>query len=657
MKPKETTSSGKRLDVDLATRKITRRDVDPEFRRQFVGGMGFSCKILYDEVGTDVDPFSPHNVVIFANGTLTGTNAPCAARVEITTKHPLTGHLGSGNTGGSWGTALRRAGFDLIVVRNEAEKPVYLWIDDDVCEIKDASHLWGKDTYATSHILEEELSPSTPTAVKAMAIGPAGENLVRYACGINEYYHCAARNGAGAVMGAKKLKAIAVRGTGAVRAAMPDEFRQAVRETRQRLSEQTKASRPHTRRDYTKEYLDAGSLPGKNFQTGVIPNWTETRNINIQWQYITRGLGTCHACPISCFLGAEVREGKYAGVRVSRGAHPGLIADFGAKCAIDNIPAIWKCKQLCHELGMDYMSASGVLSFAMELFQRGIITQKDTDGLELSWGNEDAAIRLLRKIAYRDGFGDLLAEGSVRAAERIGKGAEQCVMATKGMEMSTHDPRSGRRGWLFGDLTNPRGGDNLKSTHFDADNYNPEWWVDRFDMFEDVKKKAYAVPPEQIGSTWEGKPTMSKWFEDLYSVLNAMGICFFPAGLNLALGPTYLSRLFSTFTGWDTTPHDIMKAGGRVFTVMKAYTARQGLTRKNDRWPERFYTDPLSEGPSKGAVLSRAKMDELLDEYYELRGWSKETGLPTEEKLLELGLGDIAKDLVESGKLLRGEAT
>ena len=285
------------------------------------------------------------------------------------------------------------------------------------------------------------------------------------------------------------------------------------------------------------------------------------------------------------------------------------------------------------------------------LHEKGLITKTDTNGLEMTWGNVEATREMLHKIANREGFGDILAEGSVTAAARIGKGAEQYVMAIKGMEMMSSDPRSGSRGWVFGDLTNPRGGDNVKNTHFHADRYNPNWWIDKFDIFEDVKEKIYSMPPQEVASTWEGKPLMCKWFEDLYSVINALGLCFFPSGFRLAVGPTHLSRLFSACTGWDTTPQDIMKFGEKVFTLLKAYTARQGLTRKDDTWPDRFFTEPLPEGPAKGAVLSREVIDQLLDEYYQLRGWDERSGLPTEGKLTELGLHDIADDLVKLGKL------
>ena len=639
---------GKILDVDLSTGKLIKRDIDPQFAREFIGGMGFGCKILYDEVGADVDAFSPDNIVVFANGPLTGTRAPCSGRTEITTKHPLTGNIGTGNTGGVWGTALKHAGFDVIVVRNQAEKPVYLWIDDDVVELREAGHLWGKETRETDDILKQELS----SKVSVLAIGPAGESLVRYACLLNDYHHVAGRGGAGAVMGAKRLKAIAVRGTGVVNIARPQEFQEAAREARERIIAADKAGKmpggpPETR----KLYLDKGYLPAKNFQTGVIPQWLETRSLAVAQKYFVKKEGTCYACPIPCFDLVEVNEGKYAGLKAGRGTMPGVVLCWGAKCAIDNLPAIWQCKELCQRLGLDYASTAGCISFAMELFQRGIITKGDTDGLELSWGNEDAVVQMLHKIVSRDGFGDVLAEGSVRAAEKIGKGAEKYVMTTKGAEMMSSDPRAGRKGWIFGDLTNPKGGDNVKGTHFHADQYNPNWWVDKFDMFEDVKAKIYSMPPEEVSFTWEGKALMCRWFEDLYSAVNALGLCFFPAGFKLALGPTHLSRLFSACTGWDTTPQDIMKMGEKTFTLLKAYAIRQGLTRKDDTWPDRFFEEPMPEGPAKGAVLSRDTIDRLLDEYYELRGWDQRAGLPTREKLNELGLHEIANELLELGRL------
>ncbi|MBI2857010.1 MAG: aldehyde ferredoxin oxidoreductase family protein [Chloroflexi bacterium] len=638
------------LEVDLSSGKHVSRDMPSQFARDYVGGMGFSNRILYDEVGPDVDPLSPANVVVFANGPLTGTHAPCSGRTEITTKSPLTGHIGSGNTGGLWGTLLRRAGFDVLVVRNQAARPVYLWIDGGAVEVREASHLWGKDTRITSDIIRQELDPSFASQISVLAIGPAGENLVRYACPLNDYHHVAGRSSAGAVMGSKRLKAIAVRGTEHIEIAAPEEFREAAREARERVIAASRArTMPGAPTDPRKMRQERGCLQAKNFQTGIVPGWDETRGSGIARKYLTRKESTCYACPISCFDLVEVKEGKYAGLKENRGKMGGMVTEWGAKCYIGNLPAIWKCKDVCQRVGMDYVTAAGVIAFAMELFQRGIISTEDTDGLELTWGNEDAVISMLYKIANRDGFGDVLAEGSVRAAQRIGKGADEYVMTVKGLEMMMPDPRSGSRGWVFGSLTNPRGGDNIKTGHGKFDDFNPNWWLDRIDMFDEVKKAIYSMPPEQIIDTWEGKPIMSRWVEDLSSATNTLGLCIFSTG-HLGIGPTHLARLFSACTGRDTTPQEIMGIGEKVYTLFKAYTVRHGLSRKDDMWPDRFFDEALPEGPAKGAVLSRDVIGRLLDEYYDLRGWDRETGIPTREKLVQLGLGDIADDLWASVK-------
>ncbi|MFC2068535.1 aldehyde ferredoxin oxidoreductase family protein [Chloroflexota bacterium] len=644
---------GKILDVDLLTEKISQKYTPDKLAKECIGGMGFSSKLLFEEVGPDVEPLSPDNILIFANGPLTGTLAPCSGRTEVTTKSPLTGTIGTGNTGGLWGARLKHAGFDMIVVRNQAARPLFLWIDDDTVELRDASHLWGKDTQETSDIIIRELDPIPSPKISVLTIGPAGENLVKYACPVNDYHHVAARCGAGCVMGYKKLKAIVVRGTGMVSIASPDDFREAAREARERLLATSKAMKmPGAFVDIRKDNLERGALPAKNYQTGVLPQWIETRGLDVARKYVVRKEATCFACPISCFNLVEVQEGKYTGVKTNRGTMPGVVACWGAKCAIDNLPAIWKCKEICQKLGMDYDSAGSSVSFAMELFQRGILTTKDTDGLELDWGNEDSTIKLLHQIAYREGLGKTLAEGTVRAAKYIKKGAGKYVMTIKNLEMAMlPDPRAGSRGWLFGSLTNPRGGDNIKNTHCHAERYNPHWWVDKFDIFPEVKEKIYNMSPQEISYTWQGKPLMCRWFEDLYSAINALGICFFPSGFRLAVGPTHLAKLYSACTGWQTTPQDIMNLGEKVFTQLKAYNVRQGFTRKEDNWPDRFYDEPLPEGPSKGVVLSRDTIARLLDEYYELRGWDKVLGMPTEQKFKELGLHDIATELVKLGKL------
>ncbi|MFC1905462.1 aldehyde ferredoxin oxidoreductase family protein [Chloroflexota bacterium] len=646
---------GKILDINLSTGDIVQKDIEADFARNFIGGMGFSGKLLFQEVKPETDPLSDDNILIFANGPFTGTHVPCSGRTEITTKSPLTGSIGTGNTGGMWGAFLKHAGFDVLVIRGKAKNPVYLWIHDNNVKIKEAAHLWGKETAVIENILKEELGGSSSKRLSVLSIGPAGENLVRYACPVNDYYHVAGRCGAGAVMGAKKLKAIAVSGNGTVAIARPEEFTNAVKEARARLLEASNAKKlPGAPIDTRVLDYRRGSLPAKNYQTGFLPDWEETRTHKVAQQYITGKEGTCFACPISCFDLAEVKSGKYAGTKAGRGSMPGVVFSWGANCAIDNLPAIYKCKELCHQYGLDTESACSCIAFAMELYQREILTSSDVDGLELHWGNETAVITLLKKIAYREGIGHILAEGSKRAASLIGKGAEQYALTIKGMELSmVPDPRAGMRGWLFGSLVNPRGADNVKNTHFHAEKYNPNWWTDKFDIFNDVKQKIYCVPPEETPNTWQGKPLMCKWFEDMYSIVNAMGLCFFPVGFQLAWGPTYLSRLYSACTGHDITPQEVVYYGEKVFTTLKAYNIRQGLTRKDDSWPDRFFNESLPEGPSKGAILSREIIENLLDEYYELRGWDKTTGIPNTKKLVELGLDDIASELERLGKIVR----
>ncbi len=643
---------GKILDVDLSSRRIATTDIDPDFARNFIGGMGFSSKILYDEVGPGVNPFSPANILIFANGPLTGSQAPCSARTEITTKSPLTGIIGTGNTGGLWGAALKHAGFDIAIIRNQSETPVYLSIDDTAVELKDAGHIWGKNTVAATDILLEESGAGT----SVLTIGPAGENLVRFACPVNDYHHVAARNGSGAVMGYKRLKAIAVRGTGEVKIARPEAFAEAIREARERLATARKVSGFGSGGGQGEETppwdVIYGSLPGKNYQTGHFPRWMETHRRAIGAKYMSREQSPCWSCPMQCFHLAEVNEGKYAGLKVGRPGATGVHYAFGAKCAIDDMLATWKCKEVCHQLGMDYVSAAGCISFSMELFQRGILTSSDCDGLELTWGNPDASLELLKKMAYREGIGDLLAEGTARSAQKIGRGAEKYVMTTKGAEMMSTDPRSGKRGYVFGVITNPRGGDNVKGAHFLADEYNPKWGADQIDMFNEAKRVVYNMPPEEVPFTWEGKAMMVKWFEDLYSYLNCVGVCFFPSGFTLAWGPTHLAKLLSACTGQEVTPQAVMDSGEKIFNVLKAYNVRQGLSRKDDDWPDRFYREPLPDGPAQGAQLSHETTDKLLDEYYTLRGWDKKTGLPTRQKLEGMGLSDIADNLGKLGKLI-----
>lgn len=660
--------TGKILDLNLSTKQVVANDLDAEVVRRFLGGLGLGLKVLYDEAGPDVDPLSPSNVIIIATGPLTATAAPTSGRTEIVTKSPLTGIIGRGNFGGWWGARLKLAGFDAIVVRNRCDRPVYLWIEDGLAELRSAKYLWGKDSWETADALKEELGDD----ISVLSIGQAGENLVRFACPVVDYDHAPGRSHAGCVMGAKKLKAIVVRGTREVAIANPEKFKESVREVVERIAGYPKqGERLKTgSNSLAKDWAEFGSLATRNFQTTVLSPDSEIWNLPKSAEdHLTMGPEYGYHCPMArnygCDLITNIKTGRYAGLKVGGVCFslPGW--EWGAKCGIRSYPAMWKCRELCQRYGMDQ---SGSVPFAMELFQRGIITKEDTDGLELEWGNELAVMEMLRKIAYREGLGDVLAEGSARAAKKIGRGAEKYALTIKGMEVQYLDPRVSSPAMNLGTLVGPRG-DDLNTTHaiyeafpawarragWSKDKYL-RWFVKWLDMFEDVKKKIFGLPPRPDAlnaQTVEGKAALVKWYGELTSVYNSLGLCLFAANCFSAMGPTHFAKLYSACTGWHTTPLEVMKAGERIFNLMKAYIVREGLTRKDDDWPARFYEEPLPEGPAKGTVLSRDKVNRLLDQYYELMGWDKDTGLPTKEKLVKLGLEEVADELESIGRLAR----
>lgn len=658
---------GRILDVNLTTKGIAVVRLEEETVRNFLGGVGLGARILYEEVGPSVDPLSPENVVIVATGPLSGTMAPTNGRTEVITKSPLTGSIGRGNFGGWWGPRLKLAGFEAIVIRGKSDSPVYLWINDERIELRSAEHLWGKDTWETTNALKEELAKD----ISVLAIGQAGENLVKFACPVADYCHAPGRSYAGCVMGAKKLKGVAVRGTGKVPIAKPERFKTAVTNATSRIvSYPERGLRMTTGSNYL--VRDAARLevvPSRNFQTGVLPTDSDSWSLPESAQkhlVAVKGYYGYH-CTYSeyygCDLMAEVKEGPYAGLRLGGICYSFPGWEWGAKCGIKSFPAMWKCRELCNRYGMDQTTP---IPFALDLYDRGIITRDDTGGLELNWGNESAIQDLIGRIAYREGFGDVLAEGSVRAAEKIGKGAEKCALTIKGMEILVADPRTVSWAVNIGTLVCLRGGDDLDTTHTLYDDTIPgwvrevgwdeetylKWLVDWVDMPRDVKEQIFGSPPNvdffHIDHL-EGKAALVRWCGDCVSVTNALGLCLFATNYSHALGPTHFAELYSACTGWDMTPSEIVKTGERIFNLMKAYIVREGFTRKEDDWPERFYQKPWPTGPLKGRVADREKINKLLDEYYELRGWDKRKGVPTKGKLIELGLDYVAEELSKMG--------
>ena len=654
---------GKILDVNLTAKSVMAVDLEEATVRNFLGGLGLGAKILYDEIGPNVEPLSPDNIVIIATGALSGTMAPTNGRTEAITKSPLTGIIGRGNFGGWWGPRLKLAGFEAVVVRGRSDGPVYLWINDDRVELRNAAHLWGKDTWDTTDALKEDLGKD----VSVLSIGQAGENLVKFACPVADYYHVPGRSHTGCVMGTKKLKAIAVRGTREVPIANPERFKEAVFDAVDRIvSYPERGIRMTTGSNYlVRDAAKFGIVPARNFQTGVLPPNSDIWGLPESAQKhltVVKGYYGYH-CPYAkyfgCDLMADVKEGPYAGLKLGGIAYSFPGWEWGAKCGIKSYPAMWKCRELCNRYGMDQVTP---IPFALELYDKGIITKGDTDGLDLNWGNEEAIHQMIGKIARREGFGDVLADGSIRAAEKIGKGAEKYPLTVKGMEILSIDPRTATWGWILGNLTCLRGGDDLDTMHGVSDEAVPgwareagwsdekyfRWFLDWLDMPKEAKRQIFGSPPKiefLRPSNLEGRAALVKWNGDYTSVCNSIGLCLMATNGSRALGPTHFAELYSACTGWDLTPLEIMKTGERIFNLMKAYIVREGLTRKEDDWPERFYKEPWPTGSLEGQVASRDNMNKLLDEYYKLRGWDKKRGVPTKRKLIELGLNYVAEEL------------
>ena len=659
---------GKMLDINLSTKKIEKIDLDVKIVQQYLGGLGLCIKLLYDQVGTDVDAFSEDNIIVLATGPLSGTSASSNGRTHVATKSPLTGIIGMGNFGGFFGPKLRKAGFEGIIIRGKSSKPVFLWIDDGNTKLIEADHLWGKDTYETTDLFKKDLGND----VSVFAIGQAGENLVKFACPIADYYHAPGRSSVGCIMGDKKLKAIVVRGTKKIDLYDKISFHKAVIEATDRIidyPDKGERRRIGSHLSRFKIKSKQGLIRSGNFATHELSEDHDFFNLPSSLEqrivYRSDSFGPrCITAPYyGCDLEADVSSGPYKGVKLGGIGFSSIGNDWGVRCGIKSYPAMFKCKELCNRYGTD---SANPISFAIELFEKGIINKDDVGGLELILGNEKEIMEMLRKIAYREGFGNILAEGTAEAARLIGKGADKCALTMKGKQIMEPNVRFMGAARVLGAMTCTRGGDDLNSTHTINDTESfPEWakelgwtkkqylsWlIDYIDIFPEEKEKIYGSPPRDEFlniDSYKGKPRLVVWFEHLTAVVNSIGLCIVSSNMVPALGPSHMAKLYSACTGWELTPGQLMKIGERIFNLMKAYNIRAGMRRKDDAFPLRSYEEPLNGGPAKGeTVISREKTEKMLDEYYEIRGWNVNTGIPTEEKLSELELEDVAKTLYE----------
>jgi len=610
--------AGKFLRLDMANKKSSTVPLTKEMARLFLGGNGFGAKILCDEVKPGVDPLGPENKFVFAAGPIQGTMVPTAGRSGVFTKSPATGYFFDAYGGGSFGPEMKYAGYDAIIVEGQARTPTYVTVFDDVVEFKDASHLWGKNTFETQEILKRDLKE--PKAQIA-CIGPAGEKLVRFACTIWGA-RAAGRGGNGAVLGSKKFKAVVVRGTKDVEVPDIEEFRKVISDQYNRIKANPgtgKALPTLGTPGVTTTNNQLGILGTRNWQTEVFEDVEKISGEAMRSRLVVKDKG-CMACPIYCTKLTYVKAGPYAGT-FDEGPEYETIFAFGSNCGVASLEMIAKADRMSDELGVDTISAGAVISFAMECYEKGVLSRQDVDGLDLRFGNDVALIQLLEKIGRREGIGDLLAEGAYRAALKIGKGSEMYAITIKGLENAGHSPR-GMKGYCLGMATSTRGGSH-----------------------QDGRPTA-----ERIGKSdrkiLEGKPEYAVGTQRATTLQDSMCVCRMTEGIYglMEITNEHLN-IVNVVTGMKLTLPELVDISDRIWNLERSFNCREGHRREQDVQAKRFMKEPILDGPSKGMYMPSDELETLKDKYYDLRGWDKKTGVPTKETLQRLSLTQQAKDL------------
>jgi len=629
--------NGKILRINLSTERII-KESGLNYIKKFLGGRGVNHWLLLKEMEPKVSPFGPESMLLFGTGTLVGTSAPGATRLNIAGKSPLTGGIGSGSAGGNFAPELRFAGYDHIVVTGKSSRPCYIWIDNDQVQIRDASHLWGKSTWETEALIREELADDS---IQVVTIGPAGENLVKLSCIVVSPGRVVARCGLGSIMGSKNLKAIAVKGTGKIEIKNEDKFSQIVKEILKKIQSSEILQRTK-KYGTTKSWLPA-YVSTKNYQDAYV-NPEDAKEVHykevFQDKYEKEKL-PCSNCPIKCGRIYEVTNGIYSGTK-SRKLEGNSLSDFASRLCIYYAPAIVKLHSLCDQYGLDIDDTSGVIAWVTECYQRGIVSRKDIDGLELGWGNHQAATELVRKIAYREGIGDILAEGCKRASEIIGAHSDRYCIHIKGQELEeTIRPF---KAWALGVVVSERGGGHTRGAPLtDLKGISPE-----------MGEKMWSVPAASDPTVYNGKAKIVVYYERFHSALDSLGICYLISNWeDLVLpGPEDYSNLLSAATDLDMSSEKLMRIGEQVHNIGKAFNIiHANFCRKDDYPPIRLMEEPMKAGPFKGQRLEKDKWDKMLDEYYELHHWYKETGWCTKKSLKLLNLKEIADILKNAGKL------
>ena len=613
---------GKILRVNLSSGKISKEEIDPQIAQDYIGGAGFATKILYDEVPAKTDPLGEKNKLVFMTGPVTGTRFPTSGRFVVGTKSPLTGIMTTATSSGFWGVELKKTGHDGIIFEGKSEKPVYLEILNDKVALKDASKLWGKDSYETQDILKTQAKKKR---ARVACIGQGGEKQAPIACVMNDEGRAAGRGGVGAVMGSKNLKAILVLGTKKIQVAADDFLKPMAQEIVKGVAADPFAG--FFTRWGTAFSMDmgwaAGDVPAKNWQVGLWEGgkgYTKIGGARMANTILKPHASACYNCPIRCARWVKIPKGrfKYEGP----GPEYETLASFGSMLMINDLEAISWIGEMCNKYGIDTISAGCTIAWAMEAYEKGALTKKDTGGINLKWGNVDAVLEVVDQMGRVEGFGALLAQGSRKASKKTGKRSGQYAIHVKGMEVPMHDPRC-YFSLAVNYATGPRG-----ACHVQGGSYTVEMAV--------ISPEA-GLHFKQGRHDKKNKGLAAKVAQDMSAVHNSTAICMF-AGM--ALQPSHIGLLLGIVAGQGHNVQTILQAGERIINLQRAFACREGISNKDDTLPKRLVT-PLPDG---GAAGKAADLNYQLNEYYQLRGWDK-NGIPTKERLQALGLGDVAKDL------------
>lgn len=623
-------TTAKILRVNLTTGSIETEELSEDFYRLYPGGKAIAGYILLNELPPDTDPFDPDNVLVFANGLLTGAPVSTATRYVVSARSPLTMGYGESEAGGFWGPELKMAGYEAIVVKGRSPEPVYLWIQEGAVEIRPAGHLWGRVTAEVQDQIRAELGDDK---IRVLQTGPAGENHVRFAGITNDLRHFNGRNGMGAVMGSKKLRAIAVRGRQRYKSLAydPDTLLKLGRELARRVPDNPQSwDLQHRGTPGIVEPLNtSGILPTRNFRQGAFENVDQ-----VKWEAYESELLTarrsCYACAVRCKreVAVDGQVSEYGGPEYE------TVGAFGPNCGVSDLQAIARANELCNAYMLDTISTGATIAFAMECYEHGLIGPADTDGMDLRFGNGDAMLTMIERIARREGLGDLLAEGSLRAAQKIGGDALFFAMQVKGQELPMHDPR-GKYNVGIGYALSEIGADHLVVAH-DTMLTNP-------DSIPFLNARPLGISDAQPARSM-GEEKMKQFYvlEKLTSLEKVIGYCFFGPAPRSYIQIDEMLLSINAATGWELDLEEALLIGERATNMARVFNAREGFSREDDLLPERLFQG-LENGALQGEAMPREEFEQALDLLYRVKGWDPETGNPTRERLESLSLGWIVE--------------